>query len=297
MAQHLQAFCMFLATHQHHIIAVPSLLLDCHCPIAVLESPLPSPLPYYIDKSIIVVMMAACADRVLLFPQSTEHIAHNRCCCQPQQPQSGISHSSLPSQHKADCCVKQGQIVGDLLIGLSLLLLRHSCCAAASCLLSSPLCPIPQPEPSPFVALLHPACSVGCRVGWWPPSASQPVPLPLFTPLHLLVVALRSVTLSGTLAFPPPLITPSPLVTPLSFSWLLHRIAWHPGLFPPPIAVLKMPLLSSLTLLPLVAAAASSPSPSPLPLLSPPSLSLPCYLSKGMRLTSIVGLGRPLNRN
>jgi hypothetical protein len=68
MAQHLQAFFMLLATHLHHIIAVPSLLSNCRRPIAVLESPLPLPLPYYIDNSIVVVMMAVCADRVLLFP-------------------------------------------------------------------------------------------------------------------------------------------------------------------------------------------------------------------------------------
>jgi hypothetical protein len=39
-----------------------------------------------------------------------------------------------------------------------------------------------------FVALLHPTCSVGCRVARWPPSTSQSAPLPLFTPLHSLVV-------------------------------------------------------------------------------------------------------------
>jgi hypothetical protein len=41
------------------------------------------------------------------------------------------------------------------------------------------------------------------------------------------------VTFSGFLAFPPPLITPPPLVAPLLFGWLLHRVAWRPGLFPP----------------------------------------------------------------
>jgi hypothetical protein len=68
MAQHLQAFCMSLATHRHHIIAVPSSSSNRRRPIAVLESPLPTPLPYYIDESIVVVMMAVCADGVLLFP-------------------------------------------------------------------------------------------------------------------------------------------------------------------------------------------------------------------------------------
>jgi hypothetical protein len=102
MAQHLQAFCMLLATHLHHIVAVPSLLSNhCH-PIAVLELPLPLPLPYYIDKSIVIVTMAACADRVLLFPRPTEHVAHHCCCRQSRRPQSGIGRSSLPSQHKAD---------------------------------------------------------------------------------------------------------------------------------------------------------------------------------------------------
>jgi hypothetical protein len=111
MAQHLQPFCMWLATHRHHIVAVPPSLSNCRCPIAVLESPLPLPLPYYIDESIVVVMMAACANGVLPFPQPTEHITHNRCCHQPQQPQSGIGRSSLPFQHKADCCVKRGQLL------------------------------------------------------------------------------------------------------------------------------------------------------------------------------------------
>ncbi len=153
MAQHLQAFCMLLATHRHHIVAVPSSLTNRRRPIAVLESPLLSPLPYYIDKSIVVVTMAVCADRVLLFPQPTEHVAHYRYCHQPQQPQSSISRSSLPSQHKADCYVEQGQIVGDSLIGSSSLSLCHSRCAAASCLPPSPLCQIPHPAPPPFVAL------------------------------------------------------------------------------------------------------------------------------------------------
>jgi hypothetical protein len=202
---------------------------------------------------------------------------HHRCCHQSQQPQSGISRSSLPSQHKADCYVKRGQIVGDLLIRLLLLLLllRHSCCAAASCLLPSPLCRIPQPVPPPFVALLRPTCSVGYCVAQWPPSASQLAPLLLFMPLHSLVVASHHVTLSGALAFPPPLIMPLPLVAPLLFGWLLCCVTWCPGLSSPPIAMLKMLLLLSSTLSPLVAAAASSPSPLPLPLLSLPLLLLP----------------------
>jgi hypothetical protein len=164
MAQHLQAFCMLLATHLHHIVAVPSSSSNCRRPIAVLKSPLPLPLPYYIDESIDIVTMAAYADGVLLFPQPTEHATHHRCCRQPQRPQSGIGRSSLPSQHKADCCVERGQIIGVLLIGSSSLLLRHSRRAAASCPPPSPLCRIPQPAPPPFVALLRPTCSVGYRV-------------------------------------------------------------------------------------------------------------------------------------
>ncbi len=38
VAQHLQVFCIFLATHHHHIVAVPLLLSNPHCPITVLES-------------------------------------------------------------------------------------------------------------------------------------------------------------------------------------------------------------------------------------------------------------------
>jgi hypothetical protein len=273
MVQHLQAFCMSLATHRDHILAVPSSSSNRRRPVAVLESPSPSPLPYYIDESIVVVTMAACADGVLLFPQPTEIVAHHRSCRQPQRPQSGIGRSSLPSQHKADCFVERGQIVGDSLIGSSSLSLRHSRRAAASCLPPSLLCRIPQPAPPPFAALLHPTCSVGFRVARWPVSASQPAPPPLFMPLHSLVAASRRVTLSGALAFPPPLITPPPLVAALSFGWLSRRVAWRPGLSPPPIAVLEKPLSSSSTSSPSVAAAASPPSPSPS--LSPPLLSLP----------------------
>jgi hypothetical protein len=156
MAQHLQAFCMLLDTHRHHIVAVPSLLSNCHRPIAILESPSPSLLPYYIDKSIVIVTIAVCTNGVLLFPQLTEHIAHHRCCRQPQQLQSSIGRSSLPSQHKADCYVERGWIVGDSLIGLSLLSLRHSRRAVAFCMPPSPLCQIPQPAPPLFVALLCP---------------------------------------------------------------------------------------------------------------------------------------------
>jgi hypothetical protein len=108
MAQHLQAFCMLLATHRHHIVTVPSSPSNRRHPIAILELPSPLPLPYYIDESIVIVMMAVCADGVLLFPQPPEHVAHHRCCRQPQRPQSGIGRSSLPSQHKADCYVKRG---------------------------------------------------------------------------------------------------------------------------------------------------------------------------------------------
>jgi hypothetical protein len=74
IVQHLQAFCMLLATHRHHIVAVPSLLSNRRRPIAILKSPSPLPLPYYIDESIVVVTMAVCVDGVLLFPQPTEHV-------------------------------------------------------------------------------------------------------------------------------------------------------------------------------------------------------------------------------
>jgi hypothetical protein len=108
-----------------HVAGHPS-SSHCCCPIIVVQLLSPLLLPYYIDESIIVVTMAAGADRVLLFPQPMEHVVHHHCCRQPQRPQSGIGHSSLPSQHKADCYVKRGQIVGNLLIGSSLLLLCHS---------------------------------------------------------------------------------------------------------------------------------------------------------------------------
>jgi hypothetical protein len=62
VAQHLQAFCMSLATHHHHIIVIPLLSSNCHCPIAVLELLSPLPLLDYVDDSIVVVAMAACND-------------------------------------------------------------------------------------------------------------------------------------------------------------------------------------------------------------------------------------------
>jgi hypothetical protein len=111
--------------------------------------------------------------------------------------------------------------------------LHHSCCTTVSCLLPSPLCRIPQPAPPPFVVLLRPTYSVGCPVAMWPPSTSQPAPPPLFTPLHLLVVASHPVTFSGTLAFPPPLIMPPPLVAPLSFGLLLCCMSCSPAVNPP----------------------------------------------------------------
>jgi hypothetical protein len=151
----------------HHIIVIPSLLSNHRCPIVISKLLSPWLLLYYIDNSIVVVVMAACNDRSSPLPST------NRArCAQPflllttttairQQP-----FPSLPSQHKADCCVERGQIVGDLLIRLLLLLLLHSPPAAASCLPPSPLCRLPQPVPPHFVALLRSTCSVGCCVAW-----------------------------------------------------------------------------------------------------------------------------------
>ncbi len=44
VVQHLQAFCMLLATHCHHINVVPLSLSNLHCSIDVLKSPPPSSL-------------------------------------------------------------------------------------------------------------------------------------------------------------------------------------------------------------------------------------------------------------
>jgi hypothetical protein len=180
---------------------------------------------------------------------------------------------SLPSQHKADCCVKRDQIVSNLLIVLLLLLLHHCCHNATSCLPSSPLCRIPQPVPPPFVTLLRPTCSFGCCVFRWPPSASQSAPLPLFTPLHSLVVPLHHIF--WLLGLPSPSHHASTSCC-ASLVWLVvASCCMAPWLLSPPTAMLKMPLSLSTTSLPLVAAAVSSPLPSPLPLLSPPLLLLP----------------------
>jgi hypothetical protein len=90
-------------------------------------------------NGVVVVVMAAALTtalfllgwqctmmEILFFPQPTEHVVHHHCCCQPQQPQSDNGCSSLPSQHKADCCVDWGQIVDDSLFGLSSLSLLSS---------------------------------------------------------------------------------------------------------------------------------------------------------------------------
>ncbi len=170
MAHHLQAFCMLLATHCHHILAVPSSPSNHRRPIAVRESPLPSPLPYYIDKSIIVVTMAVCTGGVLLFPQPTEHVAQHRCCRQPQRPQSSIDRYSLPSQHKADCYVERGQIVGNSLIGIFVVVIaplssrRRLLYAALSAL------PNPSASASTFCRAVAPhlfSWLLCCPVGGW----------------------------------------------------------------------------------------------------------------------------------
>ncbi len=71
VAQHLQAFCMSLAAHCHHIVVVPSLSSNRHHPIAVLKLPSPPPLLDYIDNSIVVVTMAACEDESSPLPSTS----------------------------------------------------------------------------------------------------------------------------------------------------------------------------------------------------------------------------------
>jgi hypothetical protein len=40
VSQHLQAFCMLLAAHCHHIVVIPLLSSNCCCPFAIYELPL-----------------------------------------------------------------------------------------------------------------------------------------------------------------------------------------------------------------------------------------------------------------
>jgi hypothetical protein len=222
-------------------------------------------------------------------PFSSTDGAH---CAQPLLPpttMTAIRHRPfLPaSQHKADCCVKQGQIFGDSLIVSLSLLLRHCRCAAASCLPSCPLCRIPQPAPPPFVALLRPTCSVGCRVARWPPSASQLAPPPLVTPLHLLVVALCHIF--WLLGLPSPSHHASTSRCALLVRLVVASCCMAPRPLYPPITVLEMPLSLSSTSSPSIAVAASSPLLSLLPSLSPPSLSLPSLpILKGGRWGDIL---------
>jgi hypothetical protein len=129
---------------------------------------------------------------VLLFPQPAEHAAHHHRCCQLQRLQSGNGCSSLPSQHKADCCVEQGQIVGDSLIGSSLL----------SCATLVP--------PPPLV----------CRPLCFANSLSRRLHLlsRYCTPLVQLIVLLPG-------GLPPPLSRRLCLSSCLPICWLLHRVA------------------------------------------------------------------------
>jgi hypothetical protein len=75
VVQHLQAFCMSLATHCHHIVVVPSLSSNCRCPTFVLNTPLllpsqlplpspsqlPLPLPFAITVAIAIAVAIAVA--------------------------------------------------------------------------------------------------------------------------------------------------------------------------------------------------------------------------------------------
>jgi len=140
---------------------------------------------------------------VPLFPQPAEHVAHHHRCHQPQRPQSGNSRYSLPSQHKADCCVERGQIVGDLLIGSSSLSLRHSRPAAASCLPPSLLRRLPQPAP-PHLLLRYCAPLVQLIVvlpGGLPPPLNRCLCLSSRLPIHWLSHGVASRCL---VPWPPP---------------------------------------------------------------------------------------------
>ena len=139
-----------------------------------------------------------------------------------------MSHTTTQPATKNLCCRSHWP----LLLSAALSSLPNpSAGVSASCCSSTPLlfgwllcCPVASLRLSAGApASLHASPFVGCRV------------------------ASRRITLSGALAFPPPLITPPPLVAPLSFGWLSRRVAWRPGLSPPPIAVLGMPLSLSST--------------------------------------------------
>ncbi len=109
----------------------------------------------------------------------------------PSPPAFAVSPSPPSPPHKLLIVVLSDRWRLDYRIVI--VILRHSRRAVASCMPPSPLCRIFHPAPPLFVVLLCPTCSVGCPVARWPPSASQPAPSPLFTPLHLLVVMLRCV--------------------------------------------------------------------------------------------------------
>ncbi len=61
MAQHLQAFCMLLATHRYHIVVIPLSSSNCRHPIAILEAP-------QLSSSTVLPMAAAVASSLLPLP-------------------------------------------------------------------------------------------------------------------------------------------------------------------------------------------------------------------------------------
>jgi hypothetical protein len=101
--------------------------------------------------------------------------------------------------------------------------------AASCCTVAPPsfswlsCCPVPwPPSPSHHILLFWLVVALRSQAGR-PPSSSHCAPL-----LRLVVT-----TRCPAPQLPPPLITPPPLVMPLLFRWLLHRVTQRPGLPPP----------------------------------------------------------------
>jgi hypothetical protein len=125
---------------------------------------------------------------------------------------------------------------GARLLATCLYYCQHCCCATVVALLPLVCRPLRFAESlSRRLHLLSRYCAplvqlVVMLPGGLPPPLSW---RPRLSSLLSICWLLRCITFSGFLAFPPPLIMPLPLVAPLLFGWLLHRVAWRPGLFPP----------------------------------------------------------------
>jgi hypothetical protein len=194
MALHLQAFCMLLATHRHHIVAIPSSSSNCRPQIAVLELPSPSLLPYYNDESIVVVTMAACANK---FSSSLNQWSTSRTTV------AAANHNGCNQASAVPPCPLSIRLIA-MSSGARLLATRLQdcpCCCCATLVAPPPLVCRPLRFAKSLSRRLH-------------------LLLPYCAPLVQLVVLLPG-------GLPPPLSRCPCLSSRLSLCWLSRRVASH----------------------------------------------------------------------